>query len=215
MVDSKKDIDAHQATALKCEEHVIKRLNFFDGQLLSSEDFKDEQTYHIEKRRSHNQHMHGAGVVRGLDISVNRDCLTVQPGYAIDCQGRDIVVPQTIKLDLPTGKAPIFVTLQYIETRLCQVPILSYAEETSERLEYSRIKEEFKLSCQADNPFHGHVRFRDLWTACGIDHAVPIGRIKPLGGHWTIDLLYSLLLLRRGVLSAVAGLISSLKIKSR
>jgi hypothetical protein len=220
LAESEKEIDAHQATALEREGHVIKRLNFFDGQILSAEDFKDEQTYHIEKRQSHNRHVHGAGIVRGLGVSVIRDYLAVQPGYAIDCQGRDIVVPQAIKLDLPTGKAPIFVTLRYVETKLCQYPVLSeaidsYGEETSERLEYSRIKEEFKFSYQVDDPFHGHVQFRDLWTACGKDHAVPIGRIKLLGSHWAIDRLYSLLLHRRGVLSAVAGWILSLKFKSR
>ena len=47
----------------------IKRLNYFDHQFMHVEDFTDEQTYHREMRRLHNQLLHTWGICAGLQLS--------------------------------------------------------------------------------------------------------------------------------------------------
>ena len=48
-----------------------RRLNYFSGRLLTAEDLKEEQTYHLNKRRLHNLALHDWGVVVGLDVSIS------------------------------------------------------------------------------------------------------------------------------------------------
>ncbi|GAA2163248.1 hypothetical protein [Pedococcus bigeumensis] len=79
-----------------------RRVNFFTGMLLTAEDLAVEQEYHREMRYLHNR-LHGFGVVSGLDVSVGRGSLRVDPGLAIDPCGREIVVtqPLTVRLAPP------------------------------------------------------------------------------------------------------------------
>lgn len=74
----------------------VKRLNYFTSQFLEEGDFKDEQAYHRNLRRLHNQSLHTWGVASGLmlnQVSGNPKQLAITPGVAIDNQGREIVLP--------------------------------------------------------------------------------------------------------------------------
>src|SRR5215471_16423134 len=76
-----------------------KRINFFKGFLTTEKDWNEAELYHVEKRRLHNRLLHAPGVVLGYqgdmrvvarargDLSVE-----VQPGYAIDGQGNDLIL---------------------------------------------------------------------------------------------------------------------------
>ncbi len=72
--------------------------NYFTGKLLVERDFTDEQRYFMGKDRRHNQRLHGWGAVCGLKVKPHTQpaCadryLLVEPGYAIDCCGREILV---------------------------------------------------------------------------------------------------------------------------
>ncbi len=71
----------------------VKRLNYFNYQFLGEQDFKAEQAYHIEMRRLHNRLLHSWGVVEGLEVRKKSDReITVEPGMAIDKEGREIVL---------------------------------------------------------------------------------------------------------------------------
>lgn len=57
--------------------------------------------------RFHNKHLHGWGIVCGLQVECgpdqagrNRRHVTVRPGYALDCEGNDIVIDRADTLDL-------------------------------------------------------------------------------------------------------------------
>jgi DNA-binding beta-propeller fold protein YncE len=56
--------------------------------------------------RFHNKHLHGKGVVCGLQVRCGPDAnrprrhVTVRPGYAIDCDGRDLVLERPESLDV-------------------------------------------------------------------------------------------------------------------
>src|SRR5688572_27444598 len=77
----------------------FKRINFFKGFLTTEKDWNEAEQYHVEKRKLHNRLLHAPGVVLGYqgelrvvarargDLSVE-----VQPGYAIDGQGNDLIL---------------------------------------------------------------------------------------------------------------------------
>ncbi|MCE9573714.1 MAG: hypothetical protein K8W52_11215 [Deltaproteobacteria bacterium] len=81
------------------EQQGYKRINFFKGFLTTEKDWNDAEKYHIEKRKLGNKMLHSPGVVYGYagdlrvaarargDLSVE-----IQPGYAIDGQGNDLVL---------------------------------------------------------------------------------------------------------------------------
>ncbi|HTR49785.1 MAG TPA: hypothetical protein VMJ10_03695 [Kofleriaceae bacterium] len=104
----------------------FKRINFFKGFLTTEKDWNDAERYHIDKRRLHNKMMHSAGVVHGhaSDLRVtarSRGDLSVevQPGYAIDGMGNDLMIyDATIRnINLEEFKLPqtIYIVLRYYE----------------------------------------------------------------------------------------------------
>ena len=49
-------------------DKALSRLHPFEGLCLTSKDLLDEQTYHRESLQLHNFHLHGYGVVHGLQV---------------------------------------------------------------------------------------------------------------------------------------------------
>jgi hypothetical protein len=104
----------------------FKRINFFKGFLTTEKDWNDAERYHIDKRRLHNKMMHSAGIVYGYsgDLRVTARArgdlsVEVQPGYAIDGLGNDLMIHDaTIRnINLEEFKLPqtIYVVLRYYE----------------------------------------------------------------------------------------------------
>jgi hypothetical protein len=71
---------------------TIARVNYFDRQFLRTQDFADEQSYHIAMRRRHNIAQHSWGIVEGLQMVHDEQNLFVQPGMAIDVFGRELIL---------------------------------------------------------------------------------------------------------------------------
>ncbi|GAA2471644.1 hypothetical protein [Terrabacter carboxydivorans] len=69
-----------------------RRVNFFEGRLVTAEDLGSEQQASRERVWLHNRMLHGAGVVAGFEVSVEGEELVVSPGMAIDGFGREIVL---------------------------------------------------------------------------------------------------------------------------
>src|SRR5678816_3390815 len=104
----------------------FKRINFFKGFLTTEKDWNDAERYHIDKRRLHNQMLHSPGIVYGYagDLRVNARArgdlsVEVQPGYAIDGMGNDLMIfDATIRnINLEEFRLPqtIYVVLRYYE----------------------------------------------------------------------------------------------------
>jgi hypothetical protein len=73
----------------------FERPRFFCGQLLTDKDLDAAQRYVIEKNKLHNRYLVGSGVACGLAVRCDPcdECaVVVEPGYAIDCCGNDIVL---------------------------------------------------------------------------------------------------------------------------
>jgi hypothetical protein len=104
----------------------FKRINFFKGFLTTEKDWNDAERYHIDKRRLHNRMLHSAGIVYGYagDLKVQARArgdlsVEVQPGYAIDGMGNDLMIfDATIRnINLEEFRLPqtIYVVLRYYE----------------------------------------------------------------------------------------------------
>jgi hypothetical protein len=105
---------------------IDKRMNYFDRQFLRAKDFQAEQDYSIHRRRLHNKLMHSAGIAGEDQLSVKHsiteNTLTVQPGTALDEEGREIVLVNAVTLQLDkqpdiTGEGTYALYIEYAEQR--------------------------------------------------------------------------------------------------
>jgi hypothetical protein len=156
----------HQPSdCIACDLPTHERLNYFTGQFLTQRDFQDEQNYLLGKHRQHNRYSHGSGTMCGLKVAQhpNPACrdrfVVIQPGLALDCCGREIVVSEPAYVDLDKALAPqdegtpkgkhLLISLCYTECKTEFVPAL-YAEcgcdETG--LEANRIYEGFAVDVE-------------------------------------------------------------------
>ena len=99
----------------------IKRLNFFTGFFTTADDWNEGQAYHLEKRRLHNELLHRAGVMAGLDVVVDGGLkVIVEAGAALDNAGNLISVTglETVTLTAPDSEpTQFFITVGYHENK--------------------------------------------------------------------------------------------------
>jgi len=116
-----------------------KRPRYFEGQFLTASDFQDEQDYFLAQSRRHNRWLHGTGVVSGLEITVGGSAespsIVVSPGYAIDPEGRELIVKHPISLCIADQSSPQFVALKYLEKETDYVPSLDQDHNVPSRVE--------------------------------------------------------------------------------
>lgn len=124
-----------------------KKLNYYTGQLLNANDFKDEQLYHIDALRSHNRNLHTWGIARGLNVEkIATKNVTISLGMAIDGLGRQIVLNELREIDLSQSTASSL----YL--------IISYKEEQTDFREgegeksYTRVSEECVIEYDTNEP---------------------------------------------------------------
>ena len=107
-------------------QNGYKRINFFKGFLTTEKDWNDAERYHIDKRRLHNRMLHSPGIIYGYsgDLKVNARArgdlsVEVQPGYAIDGQGNDLMIFDAAirNINLEEFRLPqtIYIVLRYYE----------------------------------------------------------------------------------------------------
>ncbi len=81
----------------------IEHIQFFKGQQLYASDLQDLEEFNHAMRWLHNQSLHQAGVASGYAVTGNKgdSQITIQPGYAIDATGREIVLERPTTLQVP------------------------------------------------------------------------------------------------------------------
>lgn len=118
-----------------------ERNHYFYGKLLDESALQQEQVYSIKKRRLINRLALGSGVLCGLNVVLEQTdrgrFVAVQPGVALDANGREIIVPEPVTIDphrltdeegspigdpLVAGDVEICVT--YTEQLVNPVPVL-------------------------------------------------------------------------------------------
>jgi hypothetical protein len=81
----------------------LSRVIFFDGQRLAAGDLNDAAAVQRELRWLHNRSLHNWGIGLGFAITGAKGDrqVTISPGYAIDNQGREIILTQTLTRAVP------------------------------------------------------------------------------------------------------------------
>jgi hypothetical protein len=110
-------------------------MNYFDRQFLRASDFQAEQAYHLDRRRGHNLGFHSPGVVEGLLVSPGSqpNTLRLGPGWAVDAQGREIVLPAP-RDDLPSGALDHDVWIAYPDPEPLSTPVVEAGTSGSARV---------------------------------------------------------------------------------
>ena len=150
----------------------FRRNTYFNGKLLVEKDFCDEQAYHVGKDWLHNSLLHGEGTVCGLRVSPhpNINCqerfIVIEPGVALDCKGREIIVEKAHVVDIPAliqelglenefeakKENDLFIGLCYHEKPEEKIPvILPDCDCADETQHYNRICESYHVNLFARN----------------------------------------------------------------
>ena len=186
------------------DAHAAERVRFFTGQVLTADDFTDEQRYHRRRLREHNRFLHGWGVVCGLDVGATPSAgrpwqVTVSPGYAISAQGDPIHVTAPISLDLASGDlrsgdpcararpgAPagedgiVHVAVRAIDCEVRPVPAPLGGDDAGR--EFSRIRDAHELTWLAELPETHAPGGPDAapapWSPCPSDPWVVIATVR-------------------------------------
>ena len=77
-----------------CSDHPNEsgcRNNYFDGKRLTTDAFRVEQRYLLDRRHLLNRAIYGWGVVYGFSVSLESGQLTIGPGLALDDCGRELI----------------------------------------------------------------------------------------------------------------------------
>ena len=84
----------------------LDRLVWLDGQVLASNDLRDDQRTTDRFRHLHIRYLHKTwGVVEGLGVgsTINSPSVVVRFGYALDIEGRELLVPTAIIFAAPSN----------------------------------------------------------------------------------------------------------------
>jgi hypothetical protein len=154
-----------------CHVPRFERNNYFNGKTLSARDLAAEQAYLNEKRRLINRSILGWGIVCGLHVCLEGDCLEIDPGLALDCCGRELLVcdkamlhPRDVADALGVDPStagdgiPWALCLEYRECRIEPVNLPKSCDQQERGREFNRIRDDYRLS----------IRRRD--DACPEDH---------------------------------------------
>lgn len=85
------------------QTRFIERLQFFNGQRLFASDLQGVEAFNREMRWLHNKSLHQPGIGNGFAVSGNKGDreVRIDPGYATDGEGREIVLTQSVTEPIP------------------------------------------------------------------------------------------------------------------
>lgn len=94
----------------------LQRFTYWQGQLLSSKDFRDQSAIAAQLHWWHNRALHNAyGISEGLQVTRNGNTVTVEPGVAYDRFGRELILSKPQALTIPADLEDSFLLAQYQE----------------------------------------------------------------------------------------------------
>ena len=134
----------------------LRRVNYFEGRLLTAADFVAEQEYHREKARRHNLRLHGSGVVRGLTVSLQggatrQATVNVKPGLGIDPTGNELELESGASVAVPPRLGAFVLVIRYAEWPVDPVPVHG-TEGDAEASKPSHVLEGCELCLLPDDP---------------------------------------------------------------
>lgn len=98
-----------------CAQIGAKRPRYFEGRLLTRQDFEFEQQYIDRQLRHLARATLGVGIVEGLVVSATATSIAVSPGLAVDPLGRLVELTDTCTAALPatSGAWDVLLELDY------------------------------------------------------------------------------------------------------
>jgi hypothetical protein len=159
----------------KCKLHRFEKNNYFYGKLMTVRDFETEQSYFDEKLRLVNRLLHGSGLVCGfedLKMELKGNKITIDfidGGVALDCCGREIVVPtNTLGKDIISSSGSTVSALPdgsflYLKYKPCYEGYVAAASNPSsceERCCPGRVVEGFEVVVSNEAPESMGIRCR-------------------------------------------------------
>lgn len=190
-------------SCLPCGLYRPIRNAYFDGKFLLAEDFNLQSDYHRGQQQLHNSLLHGTGTVCGLKLvehpspGCQREYLVLEPGMAIDCCGRQIVVPERTLVrvaerlaedpDLAAqldGSRHLVIGLKACDHGVDPVPaILPGCKDPGEPAEFGRIAEDFELSLAAVDPSESRAPQAPTVPKLSWAHTIALGGQLPRAVH--------------------------------
>ncbi|HEV7669577.1 MAG TPA: hypothetical protein VGS22_13720 [Thermoanaerobaculia bacterium] len=180
----------------------LKRLQYFFGQMLGPQDFRDEQSYFREKQKLHNRCLHGFGVVCGLEVVAApakpgcdpvpepRPRVLVRRGLAYDCAGNELVVRRDLIVDLLAHLPPsqddvagsLWLSLCFCEQPVDPArPVLPDACGASPECSFGKLRDAVRVRVSRKAP-GGHESCDGCCSPCA-DPCVPLARIDFVPGR--------------------------------
>lgn len=151
---------------------AAERPRYFPGQVVGAGDFALEQDYFRRRLQRLNRELHGFGVVRGLETSVQPDpagaqgAVVVAPGFALTPSGEEVEVCDAQSVCLPNDGGPVYVLLFHAETPTRPEPAAG-----DEGVQFTRTEDGFSIRLAADVA----------------DDAVPLARLLRETSPWRVD----------------------------
>ena len=75
---------------------TVLRVRYTERQLLTAPDLNDERDYLVSGQRRHLVRQHRWGIVHGLRLELVSTGFVIQPGYAVDGQGEELIVGRSV-----------------------------------------------------------------------------------------------------------------------
>ncbi len=154
----------------------FERNNYFYGKLLSVDDFRLEQKYGNDKRRTLNRFLYGTGVVTGMNVvSVDDMTILVENGLALDSVGREIVIDEPVvrKLHMLEGFSDyeedrntdyLYLCVAYEEEETEPVHSISHSGQRG-NASCNKIREGYRLFLTRNEPKSDILSSRSLYEA--------------------------------------------------
>lgn len=122
------------------------RPNYYYGQLLSVDEFQQEQAYFIDKLRQANRANFGTGIINGLEVSCSGGRITISPGFAVDTAGRLVEITANSSFELPGNSGIWKIYLELVEEKCNPAPGLIDTDiDTENAFEFRNIQEITKI----------------------------------------------------------------------
>ncbi|WP_135534607.1 hypothetical protein [Halostella pelagica] len=136
----------------------FEKNRFFKGKLMTPRDMEAEQEYHAERLQTITRLVTGSGILQGLGVQSITETddgldVTIEPGFALDGNGRPIVVEQVATKSLPSPSGnEVHLYLRYNEVAMETVPVPDTTEAADESATPNRVVEVFELTYQESPP---------------------------------------------------------------
>jgi hypothetical protein len=157
----------------------FERTNYFFGQLLGVVDFEREQQYLLNRLRSHNRFAHGWGVLKGLQVLIDRSEVVVKPRIAIDCEGNEIQLHAEHRVPAPSSTAPFYIGVRFTETLSAPIPAVG-------GVNCGVVIESAEIEISTVNAALGHSKQGPGTPGCGNRHTLVLARARHHKGSWQL-----------------------------